>query len=353
VRTQGFAYPLFAILVFLLAADSRRSSRRVYWSLPLLVLWSNLHGSATLAAGLVTLRALSILWDRRHRLHAFQAWIRPVILGLGAPLCLFVTPYGGSMAAYYRETLLNPALRHFSAEWQPLTAAQPLVLAAFFVLVGVALWSFRRFRHQTTVWERAAFICLAGAALATMRNVEWFGITALTLVPVSIDPGVRNRGRSARPHPQLNFLLAGVAAATLVAALLATVGKPSSSFERPYSNGAIAAVESAVARDPGLRVFADEAYADWLLWRIPGLRGRVAYDARFELVSSRQLTSIANFKLQRGRTWKRAAQGYGLLVLPTGDRGPAAAFERETGRRILYAQDGMIVILRAKASASA
>ena len=55
IRTQAFAVPLFALLIYLLARDSREPSRRVFWCLPLLVLWANLHGTVTLGAMLVAL----------------------------------------------------------------------------------------------------------------------------------------------------------------------------------------------------------------------------------------------------------------------------------------------------------
>ncbi|HET6864731.1 MAG TPA: hypothetical protein VFH80_02370, partial [Solirubrobacteraceae bacterium] len=87
VRTQPWAYPLFSALVWLLASDSRRPSARIWWCLPLLVLWGNVHGSASLGAGLVMLRGLTVLWERRARLRrAPSAWARPIALIVGAPL---------------------------------------------------------------------------------------------------------------------------------------------------------------------------------------------------------------------------------------------------------------------------
>src|SRR5581483_11877370 len=65
VRTQAYAYPLLVALVYLLACDARRSTQQVWWCLPLLVLWGNLHGSAIMAAGLVSLRGVTIGWERR------------------------------------------------------------------------------------------------------------------------------------------------------------------------------------------------------------------------------------------------------------------------------------------------
>src|SRR5438067_4191194 len=40
-RVQSIVFVLFAGMLWLLAADSRRPSRRVFWALPMLVLWAN------------------------------------------------------------------------------------------------------------------------------------------------------------------------------------------------------------------------------------------------------------------------------------------------------------------------
>ena len=53
----------------------------------------------------------------------------------------------------------------------------------------------------------------------------------------------------------------------------------------------MAAVREAT-RDPNVRVWATDGTADWLLWRIPDLRGRLAYDVRFELYDKATLDRI-------------------------------------------------------------
>src|SRR5579871_4595018 len=117
VRTQPWAYPLFSALVWLLASDARRPSGRVWWCLPLLVLWGNVHGSASLGAGLVVLRGLTVLWERRDRLRrAPRAWIRPIGLIVSAPLCLLANPYGLATIHYYRVTLFNGSFRNLVTE---------------------------------------------------------------------------------------------------------------------------------------------------------------------------------------------------------------------------------------------
>ena len=93
-------------------------------------------------------------------------------------------------------------------------------------------------------------------------------------------------------------------------------------------------------------MYADERFADWLLWRLPQLRGRVAYDASFELLSSTQLQAIGVFKSESGADWSRVAGGYRLLVLDSSATALVRALAREPGTRRLFESDGVVVLLR-------
>jgi hypothetical protein len=105
-------------------------------------------------------------------------------------------------------------------------------------------------------------------------------------------------------------------------------------------------VTAAARSSPSLRVFADERYADWLLFEDPELAGRVAYDVRFELLTQAQLRSLVRFRVEQGFDWQRVAAGYGLLVLdPIGDAGAVRLFERLPGTKVLY-RDKNVVVLR-------
>lgn len=355
VRTQEFAFPLFVATFYLLALDSRNPSRRVYWCLPLLVLWANLHGSASLGAGLVALRGLTLVWERREALRRHpRAWLRPVALTVGGPLCLFVTPYGASIVSYYHATLFNSALKHAVTEWQAVTSST-FIAIPFFVLGGVALWSFGRYPKRTTIWERVALIALGIGGIDAVRNVSFFGLAALMIVGVSLEGLMAARTNSrVQLRPAVNGALALGAVLIVALVAIATVVRPARAFEPTQLVRVLDAVEPAAAADPSLHVFADQKVADWLLWRDPSLRGRVAYDVRFELLSAAALHRLQILYLAAGRNWEQAARGYRLLVLDAKDDPLSTRqFLAEPGRRILYDDGTLVVILRSPADATA
>jgi hypothetical protein len=316
----------------------------VLWCLPVLVLWGNLHGSASLGAGLVVLRGLTALSEGRgdpRRVHRAAALI------VGAPLALLVTPYGTAIVSYYRATLLSPGFRSLVTEWQPVTADVGHAVV-FFLLAAAAVWALGRYTAASTWWERLAMLVLAVGAIIAVRNVVWFALATLILLPVWIDAAVRARDRPAPARPLLNGALLGAAGLAVVAAAVGALTMGGGSLTANYPPAALAAVRAGLAGHPGARVFADERYADWLLWELPGLRGRVAYDAAFELLSSQQLKAIAALKSVSGLEWPRAARGDRVLIL--GDSGenpnPVHAMRVREGARLLYDHDGVAVLDR-------
>lgn len=355
VRTQAFAFPLIAATLILLSRDSRNPSRRVYWSLPLLVVWANVHGTASLGVALVALRGVLLAWDRRGELRGARDWRvwmrqmrRPIILLVGAPLSLLATPYGLANVAYYRHTLFNSDLQHSVTEWQPITSHWGMAFA-FFILVAIMIWSFGRCPTKTTLWDRAALLVLALLSIDVLRNDLLFGMAAIMIVPASLDGAVAGRRRGeVQVRDRLNGLLAWGTIALTVLVALATLTRPASVFEqKTQPTGMLQAVRATASLDPLINVMADVRYADWLLWREPALSGRVSSDARFELLSGAQMTQIQDTYSAIGLGWKQGARGFRLLVLNRAASSQAVkGFLEEPGRRILYEDKERIVILR-------
>jgi hypothetical protein len=355
LRTQEFVVPLFAIVTYLLARDSRQPSRRVFWCLPILVLWANLHGSVTLGAGLVALHGLMTLWQRRDSLlHRARAWVRPLALMVGPVVAMLITPYGLAILGYYRGTMVSSELRHMVTEWQPVTSSTTTSIAMFLV-AALAIWSFGRNPSKTTTFEKLAFLILAAATIEVVRNSLFFALFAMMILPVSLAWGDRTaERRSDHRRTLINGAVAGLALFGLLIATVATLVKPSSSVEfTGQRRGVLTAVERVTRADPSIRVMSDEHFDDWLLWRDPALAGKVAADVRYEIMAPRQLQGLEALFSQTGPDWKRAARGYRLLVLDKpDDPGAYTTFRRESGARVLYNDGTREVILRSPAEAA-
>lgn len=342
-RAQSLALPLFVAVVWLLVSDARSPSRRVLLVFPLLVLWANVHGSVVAGASLVGLYGLTYGFDRRRE--PLRSWVpRAGLLCIGPLACLFASPYALNLPGYYSDILGNPSFRQFITEWKPTTPS--LQTTPFYLLAFVGVWSIGRRGGLLTRYEKVLVLLTLVMALQAIRNVIWFALVVLMLIPTPLDAAMKPNTAAAR-YPFLNRSLVLMSVAAVVVGLAAVTAKPSSWFTTGYPRGALAAVDRVTAQNPGVRALANEQYGDWLLLNRPGLRGHLAFDIRFELLSKSQFQAFVNAR-RRVEGWRATLAPFGLFVLRKGpDSKLATALLREPGARVRFRGNGVIVISRA------
>jgi hypothetical protein len=338
LRPQSFAYPLFAAVLWLLVADGRSPSPRVFATFPILALWANLHGSVLLGAALVSLAGLvgiaQGLLGRQHRLS-----LRALVLALGPWPFLLVSPYALHLPAYYEKVIVGSDFGRFVSEWAPTTLTRST--AAVYLLVLAGMWLIGRSGARITTFEKLAFVAMSVLAFQAVRNAAWLGLTALVVLPTLVDA---LRPQTVEPR-RLNRLLATAALGVVLVAVAAVAAKPQSWFTGGFPNAAAASA----ARVAGLegKVIASSPYADWLLWSEPKLSGRVAFDARYELVTKEQLSMLGDFEARVG-DWRSTARRYSAVVLGAQDdrKLEEALVARGTGRVVYRDADVVVVSLR-------
>jgi hypothetical protein len=341
-RAQSLALLLFVVLIALLIRDAHSQSRRVFFVLPVLVLWANIHGTALTGALLVALWGLTYAIERRKQ--PFRAWAPRSALLVVAPFaCIFASPYAASLPSYYKTMLFNSGFRQFVTEWSPTAAS--VQTAPFYLLAFLTVWLIGRNKERLLPFEKVLLAATLLIGLQTIRGVIWFTLVALMLVPVALDDVLKPNTRAMR-FQLLNRSLIAVSLAGLVVAVGVVAAKPSSWFERSYPSGILAAFDRVQARDPQMKVFANETYSDWLLLRRPELRGRLAFDIRFELLSKTELESMLKIR-RRTDGWQRLVAPYSLFVLKKGPEGKlASALLRQPGAQVEYRGQDAIVISR-------
>jgi hypothetical protein len=163
VRAQMLSLPLFALLLLLLRSDARAPSRRIWLLVPLVALWSNLHGAVL--GGLVV-ATVYLLFQRRAFGVLAAAWA-----------ALFLTPALVHTGNYYWTVLHSePAASGFGL-WAPLSLRNPFDV--LFVAVALPLL-FLAVRAQPRRWE---LVCLAFLAVSTVhvaRNSIWLVLFVAT-----------------------------------------------------------------------------------------------------------------------------------------------------------------------------
>lgn len=345
IRAQTFAYPLFAVTLWLVVADSRvpRLRARTWLVLPVLVLWANTHGSVLTGAAMVALyagwRAVAV---RRAGPRTVLGYL---VLGAAGAASVLCTPYGSAVIGYYQSVnRVAPALSHYVTEWQ---RPDPLYLVSmgFFVLliacVAAVTVAWRRGARPDPVLAAVALGLLA-MALTAIRNQAFFAFAGSLLAADTLARS--SGGRAPALSRAFSRGIAGVLAAAALTGAALIAAEPAARFESLVPVRAIDVAAALAAASPGTRVLADEWSSPPMLWLHPAMFGRVGYDARLEQFSVAQLRSYATFLSARARGWQGLLRGYGLVVVNRGQHGwLGTALTRLPGWRAVYSgRDGLV-----------
>jgi hypothetical protein len=342
LRTQSFGYLLFVAVIALATQPGPVGLRRLAALLAVLVLWGNLHGSAALGAGLVSLRGIADL------VSALRARRRVTLEGLVVVLpwaALLMTPYFLSTAYYYRQTMFNSTLSHYLAQWQPSTLSA--ISLPLFVVAVAFFWLLGRAGPAYTGYEKVAGLALVAFAFLAVRNWVWLCLYAIALYPKALDR-IRTVHRTAA-EKRLNRVvgLAGVAVALLGAAV--GFSRPESGFAHGFPPAAAGAVGKLAAANPSARIWATTQWADWLMWEDPQLEGRLAFDARIELLSEAQVKRITIFSAT-ALLVPQIRRRYPILVVSKGNEPDAYRVLRRAGP-VIYDDGNVLVVSTLKGSA--
>ena len=277
LRAQLLGLVLFAGLRWIVAGRTRHAGR-LWWAVPLVLVWANVHGSFPLGIFLLVVAAVEdrVAGDRGRR--------SIVIIAL-ASLATAVTPFGSRVWAYVIDLAADPLIRELSAEWSSpgLTTYTGVV---FFASVGLAVLVFARNRRALS-WpvlvELAVFLVLAQSST---RSVYWWGIvlaTDLARLPWA------HRGPAGDPRNRVNTVLAGV----LVLVPLISVARwlPYASDEPPtgqlrYAPVALTEELRSMLR-PGEPFGNPQPWGSWFELTLAG--HPILVDSRFEIMPTETL----------------------------------------------------------------
>ncbi len=345
-RSVGLIAAPALVVAWLLIADVRASSRRVLLVLPILVLWANIHGSVVLGAVLATVAGvLLVVRTVRDRAGSSrELLLRGALLTIAPSLCVFTSPYGSSLFHYYGSTAFNSSFGRIVSEWQH--SWPSLLTLPFYVLAAICVWLLLRNRRDVSTFEQLALLLLFVAGVAALRNMVWFSFFALIVLPLPLGKRLGEvRGKESK------FVKTALAATAIAAVSVAGAAAASRSdswlTSSVYPTAAANAVANAAATDPTARIYSDVRFADWLLWTRPELAGRIAFDARFELLSSQELEQLYRLQNRLTPQWKAAVADHRLVVLPRRQGAATArALVSQDGARRIYGDRSVVVLLR-------
>ncbi|TWP33713.1 hypothetical protein [Leekyejoonella antrihumi] len=175
-RVQLFSLVAFAVMLLLLRSDQARPSRRLWWLVPLVVVWGNLHGAVLV--GVVLAVCYLLIWRLRRRPS------ETVAIGVASVAGICVTPAGLGTVNYYSAVMQNEGAARGLGMWAPPSAHSVLDLL---MLAGCALLTYRFVRSGRPLWE---LVAAAGLIVGTATSAR-YGIWLLLFVAAPAAVGAR------------------------------------------------------------------------------------------------------------------------------------------------------------------
>jgi hypothetical protein len=217
IRAQVFAWPLFTGLLLLL--DLTGSA--VFWILPLIVVWANLHASVFIAVPVVWIDTLASMYLRGGRDPDTR---RRFILSILAPLATLATPLGIKLPLYAVMVSTSPVLRRLIDEWRPVGWGHHFFwYGAIPMLVMVLLCARKTLRERPR--DAALITLLTIATFGAVRNAPLLGFALMPVAASSLDAlldrfAFWRAGLLRSPGPRRLLVYGGA----IVAALVFVVG---------------------------------------------------------------------------------------------------------------------------------
>ena len=326
VRPRVFTLLLSSIYLALLARYLRRGKgREIWWLVPLMALWVNLHGGFLIGLVLIglTLAGLPLdAWLSRERLMA--AWPRVRLLSLvlvGCLLAVLLNPQGIGIYKFPFEIFLSPVQQQAIVDWLSPDFHQgeavPLMLLIFLTIGALSL-SPRRVRPS----ELLFFIATLYMNLKSQRHVAIFALVAVPLLADYLQLWIteRSKGRlfsidatdSERGHRMA--LMLGV---MFLIPLIAFAAKLKTRVFDDWRQDVMKVPLSAVAylKDHQItgNTFTDpNIWGGYVIWALP--KNPVYIDGRIDMYGDDFVKQYLNI-IWNGADWREPFDRYGVRVV--------------------------------------
>jgi len=346
VRPQVISL-LLTSLWLLILDRSERNPKLLWWTLPLTLLWVNLH--AGFAVGLV-LSALFLAGELVERVRGYSRRSAPhlrtaALILLLDLLIVPLNPNGLRMFSYPIETLQSAAMQSYIVEW----ASPNFHHAEYWPLLLIVLGTFATLswsRRELRPRELLLLVVSLYAGLCAIRMMPLFVLIAVPLVCQRLRDWPTSRSQPLRPPSAPALLLNG--AIILAIAVFAGVHtaqviqrQPQAEMERFPAR----AVSFLQTHPPSGPIFNHYDWGGYLIWKLyPATR--VFIDGRADLYGQQLLDQFAD-TIQFKGAWQQTLEQWRIdTVLVSADSALATGLRSAPGWTVSY-EDSQAVVLSA------
>lgn len=348
VRPQVLSL-LLTSLWLLLLERSENNSKLLWWTLPLTLLWVNLHAGFALGLALSALFLVGEWLEQRFRPSSLgdarHFKISALVLALDF-LVVPLNPNGQRLFSYPIETLRSATMQKYIEEWASPNFHRAEYWPFLFLLLGLLAacsWS------QRAVRPRDMLVLLVGlyAGLCSMRMVPLFVLIAVPIVSQRIGNWPRhtaNRSDSRVPVRQL--VNATISLAMVSFAGFHTARVIQRQFQVEKEHFPARAVDFLQAHPPTSPLFNSYNWGGYLIWRLSPST-RVFIDGRADLYDKQLLDQFAD-TYQFTDNWNQILRQWSIgTVLVPRDSPLATGLLSRPGWTMFYQDEQAVVITEA------
>ncbi len=315
---------LLASIFLLLLERSEERPRLLWWTIPLTLLWVNLHAEYALG---IALLALFLVGEMLDAALGIRNWlkmgrrVRNLAVALAACVAVVpINPNGLRMFTYPVETLRSAAMQKYIAEWASPDFHELKYVPFAAMLLGVLLLlsvSPRRIRAR----DLLLLLVFAAGSLRSVRHISAFVLVAVPILSGLAQSWWHESVRKPNAvSPRSGKRLAAnatVLAAFLVFAMVraySVVGQQSATEAKNFPAGAAAYLASEHPRGP---IFNHYNFGGYFIWRLYP-QYRVFIDGRADLYGDDFLQDFARTYYVTGPDWERTFRKWDIqtVILP-------------------------------------
>ena len=316
VRPQIISF-LLTSLWLLILERSDLDPKILWWTLPLTVLWVNLHAGFALGLALSAFFiAGEAFEDLLQRSPAKTSRLKTCVLVLLLDLLLVpLNPNGLRMFSYPIETLRSAAMQNYIAEWASPNFHRAEYLPFLLLALGtfaVLGWSKIRVRAR----DLLLLVVSLYAGLCSIRMIPLFVLVTIPLICRGLEGRSTANGqmlrRPSQPHPLLNGVIVLALAAFGLAHVVQVIRRQPQAEAQLFPRAAVAFLQT---HPPG-RLFNHYDWGGYLIWKLyPSTC--VFIDGRADLYGEQMLDQFAETYQFKG-DWKKALQDWSIetVIVP-------------------------------------
>lgn len=347
VRPRVFTLLLTSVYVALLARYARRGEgREIWWLVPLMVLWVNLHGGFLMGfvlIGLVMAGTVLDAWSKSEKPRGLHVLAMVLI---GCFLAAMINPHGPRIFAFPFEIFLSPVQQGAIVDWfSPDFHQRELLPFLVLILLTIAALALSPKRPRPS--EVLLFLAMLYFSLKSYRHLAVFAIVAVPLLAdyaqawlESLRAGARLFNRTAVPG---KF---GVVTVLLLLPLLLLAVPLKSRVYVPLTQERAGVPMTAVEfmREHKLigNTFTDpNIWGGYLIWALPS--NRVYIDGRIDMYGDQFVAE--HLAIIRGLIdWREPFNRYGVKIAIVKPRSVLARELSESGEWQRVFQDEMATV---------